>query len=157
DDPDRPDYLHFDLDPYAGATWSMVVETALILRAALDKLQLPNFAKTTGSKGIHIYVPIVRGPLQKDVWTFANALGTLIATRYPKLMTIVYSLATRPKNRVLVDFNQNQWGRTLASIYSVRPTPRATVSTPVTWAELEQGATIDDFRIDNLPQRVTAL
>src|ERR671934_29801 len=77
-----------------------------------------------------------------------------MARAYPKLATAVYKRAARPAGRVLVDYNQNAWGRTLASIYSVRPTPRAAVSTPVTWAEIERGITIDDFRIDNVPARV---
>ena len=72
-------------------------------------------------------------------------------------MTAVYQVSKRPKGRVLVDYNQNAWGRTLASIYSVRPTPFASVSTPVTWRELERGKTIEDFRIDNVPARVRKL
>src|SRR5215467_10626556 len=153
DDVDRPDYLHFDLDP-GGATWEQVLESARIVRDALDTLKMRAYAKTTGSKGMHVYVPIVRGPAQKEVWTFAKALAQELARRNPALMTSEYKVAKRPKGRVLVDYNQNAWGRTLASIYSVRPHPRAAVSTPVTWEELERGIAIDDFRIDNVPQRV---
>jgi bifunctional non-homologous end joining protein LigD len=72
-------------------------------------------------------------------------------------VTAEYKVAKRPKGRVLVDYNQNAWGRTLASIYSVRPKPRATVSTPVTWKELERGVTIEDFRMDNVPARLRKL
>ena len=72
----------------------------------------------------------------------------------PKLITAEYRVAKRPAGHVLVDYNQNAWGRTLASIYSVRPQPKATVSAPVSWEELEQGIRIEDFRIDNMPQRV---
>src|SRR6201999_701988 len=110
--------------------------------------------KTTGSKGLHVYVPIVRGPLQKDVWTFAKALAQELATRNPKLITAEYKVAKRPHGRVLVDYNQNAWGRTLASIYSVRPRPEATVSTPVTWKEVEKGIRIEDFTVMNVPGRV---
>src|SRR5687767_13089808 len=70
DDVDRPDYVHFDLDPVPGASFEKVIETALLLREALTSLKMPAFAKTTGSKGIHIYVPIERGPTQKQVWGF---------------------------------------------------------------------------------------
>jgi bifunctional non-homologous end joining protein LigD len=157
DDVDRPDYLHFDLDPGPGVEFGQVREVALLVREALDALQMPNFAKTTGSKGIHVYVPIVRGPTQKQVWTFAKEFARAMEGREPKLVTAVYKVALRPKGRVLVDYNQNAWGRTLASIYSVRPTPRATVSVPVTWKEIEKGITIDDFRIDNVPERVRKL
>lgn len=157
DDVDRPDYLHFDLDPGPGVEFTQVREVALLVREALDALAMPNFAKTTGSKGIHVYVPIVRGPTQKQVWTFAKEFARAMESREPKLVTAVYKVALRPKGRVLVDYNQNAWGRTLASIYSVRPTPRATVSVPVTWKEVEKGISIDDFRIDNVPARVRRL
>ena len=115
---------------------------------------MPSYAKTTGSKGIHIYVPIQRGPTQKQVWTFAKELSHAIAAQAPKLVTAVYIVSKRPKGRVLVDYNQNAWGRTLASIYSVRPRPEATVSTPVTWAELERGVKIEDFTMKNVPARL---
>src|SRR5947209_19454507 len=71
DDVDRPDYLHFDLDPGVGATFKRVIEVAQLVHEALDTLKMPNVVKTTGSKGLHVYVPIVRGPEQKQVWTFA--------------------------------------------------------------------------------------
>jgi bifunctional non-homologous end joining protein LigD len=152
DDVNRPDYLHFDLDP-GSATWAQVLESARIVHEALTILKMPSYAKTTGSKGIHVFVPIVRGPLQKDVWTFAKALAQELAGRHPKLMTSEYRVAKRPKGRVLVDYNQNAWGRTLASVYSVRPHPRACVSTPVTWKEIDAGVKIEDFRIDNVRAR----
>jgi bifunctional non-homologous end joining protein LigD len=154
DDVDRPDYVHFDLDPVPGASFEKVVEAALLIRTALESLKIPCFAKTTGSKGIHVYVPIVRGPTQKQVWTFAKEFANAVAAQAPKLLTTIYVVAKRPRGRVLVDYNQNAWGRTLASIYSVRPRPRASVSTPVKWSELERGLGIDDFRIDNVPARI---
>ncbi|HSS20176.1 MAG TPA: non-homologous end-joining DNA ligase [Pyrinomonadaceae bacterium] len=157
DDVDRPDYLHFDLDPVPGASFEKVTETALLLRQGLEALKMPCYAKTTGSKGIHIYVPIVRGPTQKQVWTFAKEFSHALAAQAPELITAVYVVSKRPKGRVLVDYNQNAWGRTLASIYSVRPQPKATVSTPVKWAELERGVSIDDFRMDNVPARLRRL
>jgi bifunctional non-homologous end joining protein LigD len=156
DDVDRPDYVHFDLDPGPGATFDQVRETALIVHSALDTLGLQGLVKTSGSKGIHVYVPIVRGPVQKQAWTFAKALAVELASRHPRLMTSEYRVAKRPKGRVLVDYNQNAWGRTLASIYSVRPTPLATVSTPVTWEELAAGIRMDDFRLENVRARLEA-
>ncbi len=154
DDIDRPDYLHFDLDPGVGATFDHVRATGMIVKEALDTLKMPSVVKTTGSRGLHVYVPIVRGPVQKQVWTFAKALAQELARRNPSLITAEYSKAKRPKGRVLVDYNQNRWGSTLASIYSVRPRPDATVSTPVTWLEVERGVTIEDFAMSNVPQRV---
>jgi bifunctional non-homologous end joining protein LigD len=157
DDTDRPDYLHFDLDPVPGATFDKVIEAALVVRDALVTLGMSPLVKTTGSKGLHIYVAIERGPLQKEVWTFAKALAQTLAAQHPKLLTAEYIIAKRPRGRVLVDYNQNAWGRTLASLYSPRPKPRAPVSTPVTWDEVERGFAIADFRIDNVPARVAAL
>ena len=157
DDVDRPDYLHFDLDPVPGASFEKVIETALLLRRALESLKMPCYAKTTGSKGIHIYVPIERGPTQKQVWGFAKEFSHALAAQAPQLVTAVYTVSKRPKGRVLVDYNQNAWGRTLASIYSVRPRPKATVSTPVKWSEVERGITIEDFRIDNVLARFRRL
>jgi bifunctional non-homologous end joining protein LigD len=157
DDVDRPDYLHFDLDPVPGADFGKVIESAFLVHESLDSLGMPNYAKTTGSKGIHVYVPIVRGPTQKQVWTFAKEFALQMEARQPELVTAEYKVAKRPSGRVLVDYNQNAWGRTLASIYSVRPKPRATVSTPVTWKELERGVAIEDFRMDNVPARLRKL
>jgi bifunctional non-homologous end joining protein LigD len=87
DDTDRPDYVHFDLDPGVGATFDGVRETGLLVREALDTLKMPSVVKTTGSKGLHVYVPIVRGPEQKQVWTFAKALTQALASQYPHLIT----------------------------------------------------------------------
>jgi bifunctional non-homologous end joining protein LigD len=154
DDVNRPDYVHFDLDPGPGAPFERVRECGLIVRDALDTLGMPSLVKTTGSRGLHVYVPIVRGPVQKQVWTFAKTLAVELARRNPGLMTAEYKVAKRPHGRVLVDYNQNAWGRTLASIYSVRPRPEATVSAPVTWKEVEKGIVIEDFTIANMPARV---
>lgn len=157
DDVDRPDYLHFDLDPVPEAGFDKVRQTALIVREALADLGMPCYAKTTGSKGIHIYVPIVRGPNQKQVWTFAKAFAKTIAGHHPALITAEYRIRKRPPDHVLVDYNQNAWGRTLASVYSVRPRALATVSTPVTWEEVERGVEMDDFQIHNVPKRLQKL
>jgi bifunctional non-homologous end joining protein LigD len=154
DDVDRPDYVHFDLDPGAGAPFERVLEAGVVVREALDTLKMPSVVKTTGSKGLHVYTPIVRGPVQKQVWTFAKALGQELAARHPKLLTAEYRVAKRPAGRVLVDYNQNAWGRTLASVYSVRPHPAAAVSTPLTWKEVERGVRIEDFTVKNVPARI---
>ena len=139
DDVDRPDYLHFDLDPGPGATFTHVLETARIVHDALDTLKMPSYVKTTGSRGLHVYVPIVRGPEQKQVWTFAKALAQELARRYPALITGEYRVAKRPKGRVLVDYNQNRWGSTLAS------------------KEIDRGVGIEDFTVQNVPARVAKI
>ena len=157
DDVDRPDYVHFDLDPVTGTTsvpFARLREAAVIVRDGLAGLDMPAFVKTTGSRGFHVYVPIVRGPTQKDVWTFSKRFAQALAAARPTLLTAEYRLSKRPAGRVLVDYNQNAWGRTLASIYSVRPHPKALVSTPVTWEEIGRGVSLDDFHIRNVAARV---
>jgi len=153
DDVDRPDYLHFDLDP-GDASFEDVRRTALVVHETLQALGMPDHVKTTGSRGLHVYVPIVRGPTQREIWAVTKTIAHELARRDPALMTAEYRVARRPAGRVLLDYNQNAWGRTLASVYSVRPRPQATVSTPLTWKELEAGARTEDFRIDNIGARL---
>jgi bifunctional non-homologous end joining protein LigD len=160
DDVDRPDFLHFDLDPVSpvkgkkAIPFERVLEVALIVRDALTALGMPSYAKTTGSRGIHVYIPIVRGPTQKQVWTFAKAMAQTLAKQSPDIITAEYKIAKRPQGRVLVDYNQNAWGRTLSSVYSVRPRPLAPVSMPVTWKEIEKGITIEQFTMKNARKRI---
>jgi bifunctional non-homologous end joining protein LigD len=153
DDTDRPDYVHFDLDPVEGTPFATVREVALAVRDGLEGLGMKPVVKTTGSSGMHVYVAIVRGPLQKQVWTFAKAFAQALEKAHPDIATAEYKIANRPAGRVLVDYNQNRWGATLASVYSVRAKPLATVSTPVTWDEVEGGIELEDFRLDNVRQR----
>src|SRR5205823_11509433 len=156
DDVNKPDYCHFDLDPGPGVAFDRVLEAALLVRGGLAALRLPAYAKTSGSKGLHVYTPLKRGPLQKDVWTFAKAFAMTLAERHPKILTAQYRIAKRPKGRVLLDYNQNAWGRTLASVYSVRPTKAASVSTPVAWEEIERGFRPDAFTMQAVEKRVAA-
>ena len=92
--------------------------------------------------------------MQKQVWTFAKQFAKDLEAKHPSFITAEYRIAKRPAGRVLVDYNQNAWGRTLASVYSVRPKPKATVSTPVTWDEVAAGFRMQDFHIGNVPDRV---
>jgi bifunctional non-homologous end joining protein LigD len=157
DDVDRPDFLHFDLDPVPPADFATVRQVALLMKSYLDERKIPSFPKTTGSRGIHIYVPIHREPAQKDVWTVAKRIAFELARANPSIVTAEYRIKLRPPGRVLVDYNQNAWGRTLASVYSVRPQPQATVSAPVAWDELEAGISIADLTIDSVPARIEKL
>jgi bifunctional non-homologous end joining protein LigD len=154
DDIDRPDFLHFDLDPVEPAGFDRVRETALLIRAELKQLGARSYAKTSGSKGIHVYVPIVRGPLQKQVWSFAKSFAFELARREGALVTAEYRIAKRPAGRVQGDNNQHAGGRTLASVYSVRPRPAAPVSMPVTWPEIQAGVEIADFTLRGAPARL---
>jgi bifunctional non-homologous end joining protein LigD len=157
DDTDRPDFLNFDLDPARGATFAKAWETAMVVRDALEELGMKPLVKTSGSEGLHLYVAIARGPTQKEVWTFAKQLAKRLEKEHPRLITTEFLVADRPRGRVLVDYNQNAWGRTLASVYSVRPKEFAGVSTPASWEEVERGFHIEDFRLENVPARVRKL
>jgi bifunctional non-homologous end joining protein LigD len=153
DDYNRPDYLHIDLDPF-GAPFDAVREAALIVRDVFTDLGMTPYAKTTGNKGIHVYVAIKRGPSQHGVWAVAKALSHAIAKAHEDLLIVEYRVAKRPKNRVLLDYNQNSFGRTLASVYSVRPNEEAGVSTPLEWSEIEDGCEPFDFTMRDVPDRV---
>ena len=157
DDTNRPDFLNFDLDPARGATFAKARETAMAVRDAVEALGMKPMVKTSGSEGLHLYVAIARGPTQKEVWTFAKQLAKRLEKEHPRLITTEFLVADRPRGRVLVDYNQNAWGRTLASVYSVRPKEFAGVSTPVSWEEVERGFHIEDFRLENVPARVRKL
>ena len=157
DDVNRPDFLVFDLDPAKGATFAEARETAVVVRTALEELGMKPLVKTSGSEGLHLYVAIARGPTQKQVWTFAKGLAKRLEKEHPRLVTTEFLVADRPRGRVLVDYNQNAWGRTLASVYAVRPKEFAGASTPVSWEEVERGFELEDFRLDNVPSRVGRL
>ena len=102
---------------------------------------------------MHVYVAIVRGPAAKGSLDVCQSVRSNARALHPDIITAEYRIAKRPAGRVLVDYNQNAWGKTLASVYSVRAKPLATVSTPVTWDEVEAGIELDDFRLDNVRER----
>lgn len=154
DRPGEPDVMHFDLDPTPGTSFANVCEAALQVKEALDALRLPSVVKTSGNEGLHVYVPITRGPSQKDVWRVARDVARVLGRRSPSLFTLVYRVASRPRNRVLLDFNQNAEGRTLAAPYAARPTRRASVSAPLRWEEVEAGVRVEWFRLDTMPARI---
>ena len=101
--------------------------------------------------------PSRAGPCKSRCGSFAKAFSQELAARNPKLITAEYRVAKRPPGHVLVDYNQNAWNRTLASVYSVRPKPAATVSTPVTWKEVERGVRMEDFTMQTVPARLARL
>jgi bifunctional non-homologous end joining protein LigD len=152
--PTKPDFLVIDLDPQEGARFDKVRTAALHVKEALDAWGLPACIKTSGKSGLHLYVPIDRGPTQREVHAVARDLAIAIAARHPRLFTTEYRIANRPRGTVLLDFNQNSAGHTLAGAYSIRPTPWASVSTPITWAELLAGAVPRDFTIVTVPMRL---
>jgi bifunctional non-homologous end joining protein LigD len=136
DKPDRPDFVLFDLDPTPDVPWTQTIEVALILKDLLDTLELRSFPKTSGGKGFHVLVPLDRRSTYEDTRSFAEVAAGAIARAHPKLATTEWSKARR--RGVLIDANQNGEGKTIASVYSVRPRPNAPVSTPLDWDEVDE-------------------
>jgi bifunctional non-homologous end joining protein LigD len=152
-----PDFLHFDLDPVPPAGFAEVRRVALLLRDYIQERKVDCYPKTTGARGIHVSIPIYPQPEHKEVWTIARNIAHALAKKFPAIITAEYRITLRPPGRVMIDYNQNAWGRTLASVYSVRAKPEATVSAPVTWGELEAGISTSDLTMDTVPPRVEKL
>ena len=133
---DRPDFAIFDLDPQEGATWSQVVYVAGLVNVMLERLGLAGYPKTSGSTGLHIYVPL--DPVHDYATTrkFVETVGRMLASADPDNVTMEWDIPKRGP-RVFVDHNQNVAGKTIASVYSVRPRPGAPVSVPFLWTELD--------------------
>jgi bifunctional non-homologous end joining protein LigD len=139
-DVERPTVMAFDLDPGTGAGLAECCEVALILRAALDALGLESFAKTSGSKGIQVYVPLNLGEVDYDHGTkrLSNALARHLESEHPKLIVSSQKKELR-KDKVLIDWSQNDEHKTTVGVYSLRARERPTVSTPLSWDEVEAG------------------
>jgi len=148
---DKPDYFMLDLDPKL-APWQNVLEVALVCKEVLDELGLPAFPKTSGSSGIHIYLPLKPKYDYRKIAAIADGLAAEVARRAPKTATVQRSLAKRQKQQVYVDAMQNARGKTIAATYSARAKRGATVSMPLTWKQIEKGVKISDFTIENVPQ-----
>ena len=144
DKPDRPDFVLFDLDPPddAGA-FALCVRVAHYLRAALEELELASYVKTSGADGIHILVPIVRRSSFEETYEFAERLSRKLEAERPGEVTTEW--LKKKRAGVLVDHRQNGHGKTIASVYSVRPKPGAPVSTPLRWEELTEKVRPRDF------------
>jgi bifunctional non-homologous end joining protein LigD len=134
DNLDRPDRVVFDLDPSDDVGFAAAVEVALLVKEALDALGLVSFAKTSGALGIHVLVPIERRHTYEDTRRLATGVARAIAGEHPDLATTEWSKAKR--RGVLIDASQNARGKTIASVYSVRPMRGAPVSTPLRWDEV---------------------
>ena len=155
DKPDRPDFVLFDLDPTPEVPWSQTIEVALILKELLDALELTSFPKTSGGKGFHVLVPVDRRSTFQDTRTFSEHVAGAIARAHPNLATTEWSKAKR--RGVLIDANQNGEGKTIASVYSVRPKPGARVSTPLTWDEVNDELNPATYTMQVVLERVRRL
>ena len=153
DRPERPDWVMFDLDPSEGSSFEEVIEVARLVKATLDLLELESFPKTSGSRGIHVLVPIARRHSFEEVREFAGIVAGALARAHPGLATTEW--AKEKRRGVLVDANQNGPGRTNASVYSVRPRAGAPVSTPLRWEEVVSGLDPTSFTMDAVLDRVS--
>ncbi|MBA2641884.1 MAG: DNA ligase D [Actinobacteria bacterium] len=150
--PDRPDWVMFDLDPSEGATFEDVIDVAKLVKEALDLLGLAAFPKTSGSRGIHVLVPIARRSTFAEAREFAAIVAGALARAHPGLVTTEW--VKKKRRGVLVDANQNGPGKTNASVYSVRPRAGAMVSTPLRWEEVVSGLDPTAFTMDAVLDRV---
>jgi bifunctional non-homologous end joining protein LigD len=152
DRPDRPDFVLFDLDPPEGEAFELCVRVAHLVRAALEELDLHSYVKTSGADGIHVLVPIARRYGYDETYEFAELLSRRLEAAHPGEVTTEW--LKRKRSGVLVDHRQNGHGKTIASVYSVRPKRGAPVSTPLRWNELTEKVRPRDFPMRVALERV---
>jgi bifunctional non-homologous end joining protein LigD len=148
---DKPDWIAIDLDPKR-APWENVLQVALMVKEVADEVGLEVFPKTSGSSGIHIYVPLKPTNDYDKVAEFARLFASEVAQRAPKIATVERTIAKRKSTQVYVDWMQNARGKSLAAIFTARAKPKAPVSMPLTWKQVEKGVKITDFTITNVPE-----
>ena len=151
DKPHRPDYVVFDLDPPDGG-FALTVRVAHLIREELERVGLSSYVKTSGADGIHVLAPIARRASYEQTYTFAERVARSLERRHPGLVTTEW--LKKKREGVLVDHRQNARGKTIASVYSVRPKPGAPVSTPLLWEELTEDVTPRQFAMREALKRV---
>ena len=153
DRPERPDFVLFDLDPPEDPeAFALCVRVAHLVRAELERLDLESHVKTSGSDGIHVLVPIARRSAYDETYEFAELLSRRLEEEHPGEVTTEW--LKKKRSGVLVDHRQNGHGKTIASVYSVRPKPGAPVSTPLPWDELTEDVRPGDFTMEVALERV---
>jgi bifunctional non-homologous end joining protein LigD len=156
DRPDRPDFVVFDLDPPDDpGGFGLAIEVAHLVRELLDEVGLPGYVKTSGADGIHVLAPVQRRVGFDGAYAFAETASRLLERRHPGTVTTEW--LKRKRAGVLVDHRQNGWGKTIASVYSVRPRPGAPVSAPLRWEELTADVRPRDFTMAVVLERVARL
>jgi bifunctional non-homologous end joining protein LigD len=147
------DYAAIDLDPGEGTPFSRVLDVARWVHDELETLRVPAVPKTSGSSGLHIYIPLPPGTSYESGQLFCQIVATVIASRHPRAATVERTVRARPKGTVYVDYLQNILGKTLATAYSARASAFAGVSTPLTWPEVHEGVDPKDFTLVSAPAR----
>jgi bifunctional non-homologous end joining protein LigD len=151
---DNPDYLMIDIDPSNENTFEQVIEAANVVKEVLDRAGAPSYCKTSGASGLHVYVPTAKRYTYEQVKDFAYLICMLANEQIPAFTTLERNLQKRGHKHIYMDYLQNRRGQTIACVYSLRPKPGATVSTPLLWKEVKSGLTPQDFHIHNIMKRV---
>jgi bifunctional non-homologous end joining protein LigD len=151
------DYVALDLDPGDDTPFSRVLEVARLIHDELASLEIPSVPKTSGSSGLHIYIPLAPGTSYESGMLFCQIVATVMAAKHPKLATVERTVRARRRGTVYVDFLQNILGKTLATAYSARASDYAGVSTPLTWKEVFDGIDPREFTILTAPARFAAV
>jgi bifunctional non-homologous end joining protein LigD len=146
--PDHPDWCIIDLDPSDKNTFNEVIETARVTKEVLDEMNVNSYPKTSGSTGIHIYIPLGAEYTYDESQMFAQIIATEVRNRLPS-STSIERMTNKRKGKIYVDFLQNRPKATLAAPYSVRPKPGATVSMPLRWDEIKKGLKMNQFTMKN--------
>ena len=150
---DKPSYMVIDIDPSPKNTFEEVIETAIVVKAVLDKAGAACFCKTSGATGLHVYIPTGAKYTYEQVKDFGHLVASLTADQLPATTSLERSLAKRG-DKIYIDYLQNRKGQTLACAYSLRPKPGATVSMPLLWEEVKKGLHPSQFDINNTLKRV---
>jgi bifunctional non-homologous end joining protein LigD len=151
---DNPDYLMIDIDPSNENTFEQVIDAANVVKQVLDRAGVSSYCKTSGSSGLHVYVPTAKKYTYEQVKDFAYLICMLASEQIPEFTTLERNLQKRGHKHIYMDYLQNRRGQTIACVYSLRPKPGATVSTPLLWKEVKSGLTPQDFTINNIGKRV---
>jgi bifunctional non-homologous end joining protein LigD len=151
---DEADVVAIDLDPQPGATFSQILDVARWVKEELDRLHVPAFPKTSGSEGLHIFIPLAPGTSYEAGVLFCQIVATLVATKHPKVATIERMVKRRKDRTIYVDYLQNIPGKTLACAYSARASAFAGVSAPLAWGEIDEKIAPQDFTIKTMEARV---
>lgn len=151
--PDNPDYLIMDIDPSEKNTFNQVIDVALVIKEILDKAGCSCYCKTSGATGMHVYIPLQGAYTYDQARPFSEIIAHLANEQLPEFTTVERPLNQR-KGRIYIDFLQNRRGQTLSSVYSIRPVPGASVSTPLKWKEVKHGLSPLDFTIKTIHKRL---
>ncbi|MEO7765901.1 MAG: DNA ligase D, partial [Ferruginibacter sp.] len=151
--PDHPDWCIIDLDPGKKNSFDQVIETAQVTKQVLDSIGVDAYCKTSGSTGLHIYIPLGAKYVYETSKEFARLIARLVNNQLPEF-TSIERIVSKRKGKLYIDFLQNRPQATLATAYSLRPKPQATVSMPLHWEEVKKGLKMADFTIHNSIQRI---